>query len=491
MRILAFDHCFSQDLDALFGQSPEYDVRTLPVLPLVAMAEETFPREIVDDFWAYQKPEHEPWRALWQRRVNALMSRVYAEFAFEVFLLPADIYYYIRAVIEWVQKRGIPCVVVHKETTITEAELDRLPAAEAVRRNFPFMCDRMTLCSERHLEFWLKTGADPARLVLTGQPRFDVYASAAAGGAPIVAGNANKRPAKPTILYLTYPTHAYTLSGYGFRQDAGSPFEAGDAALATWMELRNQTEEGLADLVRSGAYRLVIKPHPQQLIDEWQHLVASVDERLRDDIVIEPGATDVRHLILGADIVVGFQTTALYEAVAARKQVIYTFWGPEVERTKDYLIPYHEYPDTVLHTANSPAHMKELVRTFIGQPVDEDAWRVRAKICETHLGPLDGQSSQRVRQVIADVVRERQSDRLRASPPLGAANVVLRAADRVELAVWKILLMTASLTQRQRFIWRFDRMITARARSQVRSLESARELFESVGRRFNPVHAVQ
>ena len=49
---------------------------------------------------------------------------------------------------------------------------------------------------------------------------------------------------------------------------------------------------------------------------------------------------DTRDLILASDIVVGFQTTALYEAVAARKRTIYAAWGAEYQLHQSGLIPF-------------------------------------------------------------------------------------------------------------------------------------------------------
>ncbi len=47
--------------------------------------------------------------------------------------------------------------------------------SESVRRYAPPLADRMTVCSERQREFWLRAGAEAATVTVTGQPRFDYY----------------------------------------------------------------------------------------------------------------------------------------------------------------------------------------------------------------------------------------------------------------------------------------------------------------------------
>jgi hypothetical protein len=45
-------------------------------------------------------------------------------------------------------------------------------------------------------------------------------------------------------------------------------------------------------------------------------------------------------LIVNADCIIGFQTTALIEAMVTEKLIIYTFWGEAREKLSLDLIPF-------------------------------------------------------------------------------------------------------------------------------------------------------
>ena len=70
---------------------------------------------------------------------------------------------------------GMPVVVVQKETTMSQATMETF--STEVGAAAPFISDFMTVCSERQREFWIRAGPTCDRIEMTGQPRFDVYAS--------------------------------------------------------------------------------------------------------------------------------------------------------------------------------------------------------------------------------------------------------------------------------------------------------------------------
>ena len=133
--------------------------------------------------------------------------------------------------------------------------------------------------------------------------------------------------------------------------------------MQTWAQLHQETLQALLDLVIKGGYRLLIKEHPQQGtgLSEQLKKCMGTDKNLHKNVFIFPRLCDTRQLIINADIVVGFQTTALYEAMLAKKIVIYTFWGHEVESLKDHLLQFHTYPKEAIFCARSPEDLKSII----------------------------------------------------------------------------------------------------------------------------------
>jgi hypothetical protein len=128
---------------------------------------------------------------------------------------------------------------------------------------------------------------------------------------------------------------------------------------------------------------VTVKKHPQQsLAEDWTGTNVRHANRL----------ADTRLLIVEADVVVGFQTTALYEAVVAGKPTIYAAWGEVFENNKESLIRFDLASELVTH-AKSPEQLRELLSKRT-----EDlpkASEVGLRLVFEELGPIDGKATER------------------------------------------------------------------------------------------------
>jgi hypothetical protein len=372
------------------------------------------------------------------------VRRLYLEKPFDIFVLPSDTFFYVRSLAGVTHELGIPVVVVQKETTISVATMDT--HSVEVASDAAFTADLMTVCSERHRQFWLRAGADPARIVVTGQPRFDVYARAprATPSAP------------PTVLFLSYVLDAY-VPGVG--QGMG---------LRTWEPLRTATERELIEAANAGTCRVVVKCHPHQdLRAESSRLRAMAGTLWGNRFSVAAANADTRMLILDADLVVGFQTTALYEASAAGKPVVYTAWGDEYALHREALIPFHQAPSDCVHVASSPEQLAHLLTTTLLKPSDEcRAWYEEA------LGPIDGQATHRVVDLLGCTLRasaptpERHRLDRRRRPFAGM--LLLRAT--ASEVVWAAATPVASLAGQAHRVAERKRAAAERRRLAIRGL---------------------
>ena len=226
---------------------------------------------------------------------------------------------------------GVPVVVVQKETTIS---IDTMELHSSEQRDYaPFVSDFMTVCSHRHRDFWLRAGANGALVEVTGQPRFDIYAPLSDHHSP------------PLVVACCFSRTSWTL----MRLELDSK----GAGRRTWEPLRDATERVLLDGVRRGSCEVVIKCHPQQdRRTEADRLARRAGSTWNRGVSIAAPDADTRELIVAANVVVGFQTTALYEAVAARRSVVYAAWGEAYERHRDQLIRFDEAPTGCLEHAD-------------------------------------------------------------------------------------------------------------------------------------------
>src|SRR5262249_6871458 len=162
-----------------------------------------------------------------------------------------------------------------------------------------------------------------------------------------------------TILFLSYHLGAY------HRDEGVRP---------VWQTLHDETEAALHELAHEG-WRVRVKPHPQQ-----------PPPALRPRLELLPTTADTRELIPDADVGIGFQTTALFEAMLARKPVFYTAWDPEAVRLGPELIPFAEW-DEAITVVRSAGDLAPAVRA--SAPPGEEAMAFRRKVVADFLGPVD------------------------------------------------------------------------------------------------------
>jgi len=361
VNILVFDHFFWQDLDELSRLiEPENEMVRISYQRWHRQAHRYFPVEAFDGIAnAYSHELSKNWRAYrkWVEQETAWLINAYQP---NLFVTPSDSFFYLRPFIASLKSFGVNTFVLQKETTISPMVME--VHSREIGRFVPFMSDFMTVCSERHKQFWLKAGTNPDLISVTGQPRFDIYKR------DVVEGPSKVRRVTK-ILYLSYDDSAYLPS------DLGSDFDG------SWTQQRQETEKVLSEISLDA--EVTVKKHPQQsLAEDWTGTNVRHANRL----------ADTRLLIVEADVVVGFQTTALYEAVVAGKPTIYAAWGEVFENNKESLIRFDLASELVTH-AKSPEQLRELLSKRT-----EDlpkASEVGLRLVFEELGPIDGKATER------------------------------------------------------------------------------------------------
>jgi hypothetical protein len=373
LRILALDHYFDQDLRAL-AANPRLDVRRIPYQRLRGPALRIMGKAVGTGLRAYNDPAIAAARSRYAAWLSREVERLYLERPFDIIVLPSDTFFYVRALPAAAHRLGIPVMVVQKETTISRATMERFSAEVATQA--PFISDAMTVCSDRQKQFWTRAGADPDLVEVTGQPRFDMYASR-----PGAAAAPRRR-----LLFLTYALDAYV------------PGAGRGKGLRTWRPLRDATESVLLEAARTGTCEVVVKCHPQQhRRAEVARLEQLAGNTWEHGIQVAAQDADTRELIMAADIVIGFQTTALYEAVAAHRCAIYAAWGEEYERHRSGLIPFDEAPADCVRHATSAQALAALLTEVCAPRASCAAWYEEA------LGTVDGHAADRVAERVAIV----------------------------------------------------------------------------------------
>ena len=108
---------------------------------------------------------------------------------------------------------------------------------------------------------------------------------------------------------------------------------------------------------------------------------------------------DVRPLIVAADVTVGFQSTALLEAMLAGRPVLYTGWDEEAKALGGELVPFQEW-DREITVVRSAADLPDAVVAAKGRECAMSVLESRREIAQRYLGPLDGMAAERTIAVL-------------------------------------------------------------------------------------------
>ena len=381
MKFLIIDHNFHYDIAALKAAQNRHEFRVVSAERLSRIAGRILPP------WAFSsfKPEDfnqvdyiKKYRS-YEQCARKIMHEIYMTFPFDAVISPTDTIVYIRTLVAIAHELGVPFIVVMKETTVMP--LFMTENAIAISKSFPFIGDLMLVCSQRLKQFWLNAGAPDKNIVVTGQPRFDFYSI-----------NKNRSTSKKTITQATHIRPTVLFLSY----DVDITYEIGREATHTWIQLRDETEASLLKLARHGCINVLIKPHPQQqeLKNYEKKLKENAGEMWGNSVRYISEDLDARRLIASADIVVGFQTTALIEAMAARKKVVYTFWTQLTELVAADLLPFHRMNEAIW-VARSPAELENILTTNNQCSITEDGEMQRLQFVKEHLGAVDGSSAKR------------------------------------------------------------------------------------------------
>ncbi len=392
------------------------ELETIPYDHLRSEALRILPEEVATGLTAFARDELAGARRRYAAVLREMLEDRFTARPFDAIVVPSDTFFYVRAMPQTAHALGVPFLVAQKETTISDYALNE--HADEIRRFAPPHADLMTVCSERHRRFWLNAGGAAERILVTGQPRLDFYSrqpqrageeapardrAPVRGGAP-ARGRAlgrRRRGAEAasdgeerTVLFLSYAIDAY-YPGDG----SGEP---------GWAALHRQTERGLHELAERG-WRVLVKPHPQQPLEPLQAWRREAKGLWGSRISLVDPQADARPLIVAADAVVGFQSTAMLEAMLAGRPVIYTGWDPLAARIREQLIPFESWREEI-EVVEDAASLADAVEAAAAEPCPASVLRRRREIAESYLGPLDGRAAERTVAALREEA-ERWADR--------------------------------------------------------------------------------
>lgn len=386
-RLIVLNHLFNQDLSALERANTAYSFIVIDAKVLRFVATFLFPPS-VESYLIYNSAELAPLRKRWATIMHRFVTRLERSYHPHAVIAPSDNFFYVRELIPALQSAHIPYIVIDKEGTICPAYFVHF--AQYIHDHCPLIADHILVWSERQKLFWEKTGVTDDKITVTGQPRSDFWRQPDRWKTKTALGIPGLRSNAAMFLFFTYDPWAYT------------PDYMVEKGEMHWDVLRQETHKTLFSFARQHPeIDLVIKAHPQQPdIDAVQQEIYAAK---CPNVHLATGVALSNDLIINADCIIGFQTTALIEAMVTNKPIIYTFWGEAKDRWSNDLIPFHETAG--VETVTSPDQLDQQLVTHLTRTDIKPAQRqARDAFIQEYFTIVDGRASERTLAALNGIV---------------------------------------------------------------------------------------
>lgn len=353
-----------------------------------ALVRPFLPYSVRDNSYKSEDPRMVAGKAAARDFLDALMPHLAAAFPFDAMITGNVVYWAEQELAGSVDRFGRAFVACHKES-IQAPDLYEEMVLLRQQGNDMFQ-GTLALVYNRKTSAQLISGKMliPGKLAVIGMPRLDRIHALRQQPDPKVAGN--------TVLCLLISK----ISQLRVLIEPSDP--------RRWERISDRTHDALLELARSRPdMRVVIK---YKSTDRLQ--VEDLRRRWADNIPADLEFTmtgDLRELLDHARVVVGHNTTAIYEAIAAGRDVVVPHYDEAEEA--DFQGRLLDFGDTIERVL-SPELLKLRVSALFDQPRDHrQLTEAERQLLIDWLGNADGRSSERMELGILEAIAAKKARR--------------------------------------------------------------------------------
>ncbi|MFC1914545.1 hypothetical protein ACFLXF_04660 [Chloroflexota bacterium] len=299
-----------------------------------------------------------------------------------------------RETIKGARELGIPWVVTEREGVIAPIVFEK--NITFVKSQFDPEADLMCASNELHKTYWEKIGLHGGKVVVTGDLKSDIWKNESCWPARYQIHPA-LREDRILLLYLAFGNRNYIDERF-------YPNDSRD-----WSPLQTEHYEVLRNIALEyhDNVQIVIKGGHLHDLSEW--FSDNLEGKTPENIIILSSSYQALDLILNADIIVGFQTTALIESMFTDKPILYPAWGDLYSEIQEDLIPLHR--SGAVSWVHSKEELQDCIVSFIKNreslALDKDMLRNRKEFRESYYYRPDGKAGLRTYQAIEDFLKGR------------------------------------------------------------------------------------
>lgn len=314
----------------------------------------------------------------------AKVCRTYARIAGCAGFVTANLGYFAeREMAAACTQVGLPFVALHKESLRTVAQRPRYEAA--LRDHVgPFTGSAIAVYNDDERASQLRAGvASNDQITVIGCARIDEMHAMRRRARP---------PGQPTVTYFAIDpfagTRQFTPDAIARHTHRPSSYQTVASEPPRWDDVARLTEEALLELAEEQPdLRLILKiklGRSHQVDARLSGPLPANVEMVRGDLAAP--------YIERSSVVVGLNTTALTEAVAAGRRVVVPLLGEAAsEHAADFLL---DFTDAATF-ATTQQDLKSTVASLARTPPGTDLTAVEAALLKRYVGNPDGQARQR------------------------------------------------------------------------------------------------
>ena len=395
---------FFEDIQACFGSDDRFDLYRMDGIrdkALKAMASAFLPPFIDDNNYLSTDSDVEKAKQGYREFLSRFWQKLQHNIRFDAVLTGNFSYYAEREFAHALELLGTPFIVLHKESLKSPGRIDFFTDVYKRRRG-PFNGRKILVYNEIERQVQINSGVVAAdRIQVVGMPRLDRIHQWRLNQVRSDTDTLSVRERQVLFFFFGPKTGLPRLArktGYSLTEEEETVYQW-TKGLA-WLNLYKRTLEALVKLaVDNPDIKVIIKIKGRSVEEDPLQKVLGDMSNLPERLIITSEG-DVFQYIVNSQVVCGFNTTGLLEAIAAGKPVVVP-WFDEAndQRGRPYII---ELGETVNY-ADSPNDLIEKLAYFARQSQEPESTVLQEKqhqILDYWTGNPDGNATERARRAV-------------------------------------------------------------------------------------------
>ena len=389
---------FTEDVIFSLGGSAGFSIFAPLDMTIKGLAHGILPSYLDDNFYVTDKPEAEEQKRVYRDFLKRMWTKLHRYIRFDAVVTGNFSYYAERVLAAALEALGVPFIAMHKDNLKSAGRIEFSKAIYRERKG-PFTGRRILVYNEKERRLQIEAGiAPPNRITVCGMPRLDRLHEwrRTDGGRTVISSQ------RPQVLFFSFTPKTILprisrRAGADLKGNVESLDEGTEAM--NWNQLAERSHQAIMRLAKdTPGIDVVIKTKMRKR--EWTEMYRMLGERhdLPPNLKIVIGG-DPTALILESHVVCGFNTTALFEAVAAGKPVIVPRFAEALdERLRPFIVDLEDAVDYADSDEDLIVLLRQKAHEKSQPPVELDP--VRIHILEQWVGNGDGRSGDRVRSAV-------------------------------------------------------------------------------------------